>query len=295
MRTLARCLIVFTSLILIFTSIPWQAVVLAESQTEYEERLGLNDPENEHTISVEDPEAEIPSALYTTNEAPAYPEEGEVVEERTAVSKVFSNGDGTFTEEIYPEPIHTEETPGEWEEISTTLIEDPQSDSVSGEQTELQVDFPTEVEDTYVTIESEGQQLEYELIEAEGPAGKVAVSKPNVEYEENTIFHREIFPNVDLRSVLFDTSLKEDIILTEAVDYDTFRFQIHTDLTGELLETGGIDWKKGKDIIFQTPAPVMMDANVDEKSGESAQSLDLAFTLEENETGYLLTLKANAE
>lgn len=295
MKSWAKLLVYLLSTLLIVTSVPWNLVTEAQGNTEYEERLGLNDPENEYTIPVEDPEAEIPSSLYTTSEAPAYPEEGEVVEERTAVSKVFSNGDGTFTEEIYPEPIHTEETPGEWEEISTTLIEDPKSESVSGEQTELQVDFPTEVEDTYVTIESEGQQLEYELVEAEGPAGKVAVSTPTVEYEENKIFHREIFPNVDLRSILFDTSLKEDIILTEAVDYDTFRFQIHTDLTGELTETGGIDWKKGKDIIFQTPAPVMMDANIDEKSGESAQSLDLDFTLEENETGYLLTLKADAE
>ncbi|WP_341963521.1 DNRLRE domain-containing protein (plasmid) [Planococcus maritimus] len=295
MKSWAKLLVYLLSTLLIFTSVPWNLVTEAQGNTEYEERLGLNDPENEYTIPVEDPEAEIPSSLYTTSEAPAYPEEGEVVEERTAVSKVFSNGDGTFTEEIYPEPIHTEETPGEWKEISTTLIEDPKSESVSGEQTELQVDFPTEVEDTYVTIESEGQQLEYELVEAEGPGGKVAVSTPTVEYEENKIFHREIFPNVDLRSILFDTSLKEDIILTKAVDYDTFRFQIHTDLTGELTETGGIDWKKGKDIIFQTPAPVMMDANIDEKSGESAQSLDLDFTLEENETGYLLTLKADAE
>lgn len=295
MKLWAKALIYLLSTLLIFTSIPWNLVTEAQENAEYEERLGLNDPENEFTIPVEDPEADIPPSLYTTNEESAYPEEGEVVEERTAVSKVFSNGDGTFTEEIYPEPIHTEEESGEWEEISTTLVEDKKSESISGEKTELLVDFPTEVEDTYVTIESAGQKLEYELIEAEGPAGTVAVSTPSVEYDENIIFHHEIFPNVDLRSVLFDKSLKEDIILTEAVDYDTFRFQIHTDLTGELMENGGIDWKKGKDVIFQTPPPVMMDANVDEQSGESAQSTDLAFTLEENDTGYLLTLAADAE
>lgn len=295
MKQWSKYLVYLLSTLLIFTSIPWNMVVQAEGNTTYEERLGLTDPANELTIPVEDPEADIPISPYTTNTDPVFPEEGEIIDERTAVSKVFSNGDGTFTEEIYPEPIHTEEVPGEWEEISTELIEDPKGESISGEHTELVVDFPTAVEDTYVTIEADGQQIKYELMEAEGPAGKVAVSTPTIEYNENIIFHREIFPKIDLRSVLFDTSLKEDIILTEPVDFDTFRFQVHTDLAGELLEDGSIEWKNGKTVVFQTPMPVMVDANIDEKSGEAAQSTDLSFGLEKNETGYLLTLKADPE
>lgn len=295
MKNWTKILVYLLSTLLIFTSIPWNLVTQAEGNAEYTERLGLNDPANEFTIPVEDPEAEIPVLLYSTGDKPVYPEEGEVIEERTEVSKVFSNGDGTFTEEIYPEPIHTEETSGQWEEISTDLVEDSKEDTISGEKTALTVDFPTEVEDTYVTIESEGQQIEYELIEAEGPAGKVAVSTPTIEYEENTIFHRNLFPKVDLRSVLFDTSLKEDIILTEAVDYNTFRFQVHTDLEARLLKDGSIDWLNGKEIAFHTPAPVMVDANVNEESGEAARSSDISFDLEKNEAGYLLTLTADAE
>lgn len=297
MKIATKLLVILLSILLVFTSLPWQQMTQAEGNAlaEYEERLGLNDEPNPYTIEAEDPEAELAPVVYTNGEEPSYPEEGELVDERTENSKVFSNGDGTFTEEIYPEAIHNEGDSGEWEEISTDLQENPKEETISGENTKLEVEFPTVVEDTYVTIQNDGYTLKYELISAEGPEGLVQALTPTIDFEENTIFHREVFPSVDLRSILFDTSLKEDLILTEAVGYHTFHYQVHTDLEGNLNEDGSISWTENDEMVFTTPPPVMSDSNVDEFSGETVRSEDLAFSLEKNDSGYLVTLTADPE
>ncbi|PKH09751.1 DNRLRE domain-containing protein [Planomicrobium sp. MB-3u-38] len=297
MKNATKLLVILLSILLIFTSLPWQQMAQAEGNelAEYEERLGLNEESNPYTIEMEDPEADVAPVTYTNGDEPVYPEEGEMVEERTENSKVFSNGDGTFTEEIYPEPIHSEDAAGDWQDISTDLKEDKKEEKISGENTKLEVEFPSVVDDTYVTIQNDGNTLKYELLSAEGPAGVVQVLPPTIDYTENTIFHREIFPAVDLRSILFDTSLKEDLILTEAVDYHTFHYQVHTNLKGKLIEDGSISWTENEEVVFTTPAPVMSDSNVDEFSGEAVRSEELAFSLEKNELGYLVTLTADPE
>ncbi|KML07875.1 DNRLRE domain-containing protein [Rossellomorea marisflavi] len=282
------------SLLLVFTSIPWGSIVHAEGNLAgYEDRLGLNDKPNKYTLPLDDPDQELEETVYSTD----FPEEGEIAEERSATSKVFSNGDGTFTEEIYPYPIHTEEDSGEWKEISTDLIEDKQEGIITGEETTINVEFPLDIEDgKYVSVTNEQHQIEYELIEAEGPSSTQEALTPEVEYEENIIYHRGILPNVDMRSILFDSSLKEDIVLTKPVDYNQFSFQVHTDLNGELLENGSIEWKDDKkEVVFITPASFMMDSAVDELSGDAARSEDVVFELEKNEQGYLLTLTADQE
>lgn len=294
MKTYFKVLMLLLSILLVFTSIPWHMVQAEGNLADYEERLGLNDAENAYTLPMEDPEADIAAPVYSTDEAD-FPPEGELVEERTAISKVFSNGDGTFTEEIYPEPVHTEAEAGEWEDISTDLIESLESDFISGENTQLEVEFPTEVEEAYVAIQHEDQQISYELIAAEGPAASEEALVPTLEYEDNVMYHREIFPNIDLRSILFDTSLKEDIILQVPSELDTFHFQVHTELNGELLADGSIEWTNDETVVFVTPPPVMVDANVDELSGEAPRSDDVTFSLEANEQGYLLTISADAE
>lgn len=48
--------------------------------------------------------------------------DGEVLSERTANSKLFYEGEGVFTQEVYPDPIHIKESPdAEWEDISPEL------------------------------------------------------------------------------------------------------------------------------------------------------------------------------
>lgn len=48
--------------------------------------------------------------------------DGEVLSERTENSKLFYEGEGVFTQEVYPDPIHIKEAPdAEWEDISPEL------------------------------------------------------------------------------------------------------------------------------------------------------------------------------
>lgn len=48
--------------------------------------------------------------------------DGEVLSERTENSKLFYEGEGVFTQEVYPDPIHIKDaSDAEWEDISPEL------------------------------------------------------------------------------------------------------------------------------------------------------------------------------
>ena len=71
------------------------------------------------------------------------PNVGEIIEQRTENTKVFYNEDGSYTKEIYFEPIHKKEK-GEkvFEEISTSLVNDTaNSNEVETENTILEPTF----------------------------------------------------------------------------------------------------------------------------------------------------------
>lgn len=58
------------------------------------------------TIPIEDADSKI---IKTDSEQNSNLQTGELVEERTANTKTFYNGDGKYTKKIYFEPIHMKE------------------------------------------------------------------------------------------------------------------------------------------------------------------------------------------
>ncbi|MDN5364387.1 MAG: hypothetical protein PWQ91_1449, partial [Eubacteriales bacterium] len=64
----------------------------------------------------------IPLPFFGSNTAQAAAEKKpvELVEKRTATSKTYDNGDGTFTTKIYSTPVHFQEN-GLWREIDPSV------------------------------------------------------------------------------------------------------------------------------------------------------------------------------
>jgi hypothetical protein len=102
-----RSLAWILSFLLVFTSVPYEAFA-----SENDKAANALEGESEERKTDEGNDEQI--------ESPA--PENEIVEERTENAKVFDNGDGTFTKNIYFDPIHIEEN-GEFTEVSTDLSE----------------------------------------------------------------------------------------------------------------------------------------------------------------------------
>ena len=85
---------------------------------------------------------------------------------------------------------------------------------------------------------------------------------------------QNVVNGLQLRNMVFDTSVKEDIILTKYTEYNKFRFLIDTDLKAKKDENGSITFSdaQGGNAVFPLPKPFMTDSNIDPLSGEPQRS-----------------------
>ena len=227
---------------------------------------------------------------------------GEIIEERTENTKVFYNGDGTFTKKIYFEPIHIRKKKGKpFEEISPNLTESTdQSNSVETENTIIETNFHKKmVKGEYATFHYNGHSISFSILEAAGN-GVQPIKAKDVsaiyKKKDNKIFHKNIFPFIDLQNITFNQATKEDLVLHSFTGYHIFKFYLKTDLKAEVQNDGSILFmNQEKEKVFELPKPFMVDSNVDEYSGEVERSEDVTYELQKEAQGYVLTIKADPE
>lgn len=142
------------------------------------------------------------STQVSTNEASetVEPKEGEIIEQRTENSKVFYNGDGSYTKKIYFEPIHKKEKGDKvFEEISTSLVDDTKNtNEVEAENTIIEPTFYKKMSNgKYASFSLNGNQISYSILEASGnemDAVKAKDVKAKYKKKDNKILHQGIFP-----------------------------------------------------------------------------------------------------
>ncbi|WP_188388787.1 DNRLRE domain-containing protein, partial [Priestia taiwanensis] len=263
---------------LIVSSMPLH--VLAETESKKHENLILEETKKKEK-----------EASNIAQETPQ-----EIIEERSETSKIFDNKDGTYTQKIYQDPIHIKKG-DEWKEISPELIKSPQK-AVVTENTQLSATFKSKMEKgEYVQFEKDGHKVKYSLLEASGEQGKVKVTDVPSIFEGNTIWHKGIFPKIDLRSITFNTTVKEDIVLHGYTGHNIFSYKLDTALTPKINKDGSISFTDKSDTeIFVLPKPIMTDSAVHPESGESQQSEKVSYKLEKQEdNSYHLTLTADKD
>ncbi len=218
----------------------------------------------------------------------------ELVEERTETEKVFDNNDGTYTKKVYTEPIHIEKD-GKLEEVSPKLVEAPNAKIVT-ENTKLEPEFEKATQDgKYVQFKVKDHTIQYKVMGANGEKGELKPSPVTATHENNTVWYKGIFPNIDLKSTTFNENVKEDFVLREYTGHHIFTFSVQTDLTPAIQEDGSIDFQDEKnESVFTLPKPYMNDSNVDQQSGEAVTSDAVSYNIEKaDEKTYTLTVTAD--
>ncbi|MED3085626.1 DNRLRE domain-containing protein [Bacillus toyonensis] len=272
---------------LILTSIPMNG--LAETAPPF-----TPSPNSEQIPEVEKKEEKELPAPHPSQLKKDKPKPTEVVEERTETEKVFDNNDGTFTKKVYTEPIHTEKD-GKLEEVSSKLVTAPDEKIVT-ENTKLKPEFEKTTQDgKYVQFKVKDHTIQYELMSANGEKGEVKPSPVTATHENNTVWYKGIFPNIDLKSTTFNENVKEDFVLREYTGHHIFTFALQTDLTPSLQKDGSIHFQdEKKENIFTLPKPYMNDSNVDQQSGEAVTSDAVQYNIEKtDEKTYTLTVTAD--
>ncbi|WP_242311941.1 DNRLRE domain-containing protein [Bacillus cereus group sp. BfR-BA-01331] len=218
----------------------------------------------------------------------------EIVEERTETAKVFDNNDGTYTKKMYIEPIHTEKD-GKLEAVLPKLVEAPNGKIVT-ENTKLEPEFEKTAQDgKYVQFKVKNHTIQYKLMSANGEKGEVKPSPVTATHENNTVWYKGIFPNIDLKSTTFNENVKEDFVLREYTGHYIFTFALQTDLKPNIKEDGSIDFQdEKKENVLTLPKPYMNDSNVNQKSGEAVTSDAVRYNIEKtDEKTYTLTVTAD--
>ncbi|HDR8248947.1 DNRLRE domain-containing protein [Bacillus cereus group sp. Bce039] len=278
---------------LIVTSIPLNG--LAETAPPF-----TPSPNSEQSPEVEKKEEqELPAPhpdQLKKDKAKAQASPTEIVEERTETEKVFDNNDGTFTKRVYTEPIHAEKD-GKLEEVSPKLVEAP-NEKIVTENTTLEPEFEKATQDgKYVQFKVKDHTIQYKLISANGEKGEMKPSPVTATHENNTVWYKGVFPNIDLKSTTFNENVKEDFVLREYTGHHIFTFALETDLTPSLQEDGSIDFQdEKKEKVFTLPKPYMNDSNVDQQSGEAVTSDAVRYNIEKkDEKTYTLTVTADPQ
>ncbi|MBC1943763.1 DNRLRE domain-containing protein [Listeria booriae] len=220
----------------------------------------------------------------------------ELVEERTENEIVYDNQNGTFTKQIFTEPVNVKED-GEWERVSNDLLT-TEDNVIEAERTEIKASFLPKMEDGKYSVFGEGNEaIAFRFESAEGEKELTAVKDVESSVDGNEVRFKDVLPNTDLRNLHFNTSVKEDIVVNEYNGFNMYNFRLDTKLKVEQLEDGSITFtnRKGK-VVFELPKPVMSDSNVDEKSGIAASSDAVEFKLEAlTSTAYALQVVADAD
>ncbi|EHP3501237.1 UNVERIFIED_CONTAM: DNRLRE domain-containing protein, partial [Escherichia coli] len=132
---------------------------------------------------------------------------------------------------------------------------------------------------------------------ANGEKGEMKPSPVTATHENNTVWYKGVFPNIDLKSTTFNENVKEDFVLREYTGHHIFTFALETDLTPSLQEDGSIDFQdEKKEKVFTLPKPYMNDSNVDQQSGEAVTSDAVRYNIEKkDEKTYTLTVTADPQ
>ena len=284
---LTKSICIFITFLLVFTSLP-----LHKTTVSAEEYLGSNT--NQETPSnVDSSSQDNQPTTFEPNQKGK-----EVVSMRTETAKVYENLDGTYTSEVFLEPIHFKKDE-KWVDIDNTIYENAAGE-FENKSNKFKVKFPKKPKENseakLFTYEIDGHVVEVEFIDS-------SKARPNVHNgtqdingtleKDKKVKYKDLYSGVTFDYVVDGTKIKENIILDSYRGKNIFEFHIKAQgLKAEKKESGLIEFtdeKTGK-FVFFIQRPYMYDSatnpEVKQKVTQEINSI---------EDGFLLTVTADEE
>jgi len=221
----------------------------------------------------------------------------ELVSKRTPFSKRYLNPDGSFTEEIFMEQqFYQDSSDYKWKKVDNILKNSSyKSGKFENTANDQKAWFTKETGNgELVTVEKNEKSISLVPVKANKVQGTI---------KENEVSYKGIFDNVDVRYRVQGSTVKEDIVLNQYQNENTFSFELKMKgVTSHKEKNGTIVFKDSKgNTIWFFESPYMTDAkgkysekvslDLREENGKTFVDViaDQAF-LKDPETQYPVTI-----
>jgi RHS repeat-associated protein len=238
-----------------------------------------------------------PTSNYTAEYKEKTP--ADILAKRTETTKTFDNGDGTYTMRLYPGPVHTLEN-GKWVDLDHNIKSAGNGGFENGKGRFKARFAGNSKSSALTTFEYQDYKVTYSLADASDFGAKSFI-KPNSvspRVNGNSILYPNVYQDVDLRQIVTDDGLKEDLILKKYNGRNTFVFAIKMAGVNAVKEDDGSIsfYKKGKgEKIFSMPKPFMVDSSDDSQKGEGIRSDDVTADVVQSGADIYITITADEQ
>lgn len=234
--------------------------------------------------------------------SPAYmldPEEkvGETI--NTPFMESEKKGEGDYRLTIYNDEQFLKRD-GSWKDVDLRLAE-TQGRTIEPKNSNIDVRFDDRISPRvpFMSVEgSDGDAIDFRFEGTQTKEGIQKIEERTADTNDNQIIYKDVHPGVDVRHVVMNEEVKEDIILNQKnMDIEKFIYRIHTKLDVGLDGAGNILFKDPRDgeVKYTMPAPIMSDSSFDAHSGLSRESRDIRYELVKGEDGFTLELIPSKE
>lgn len=257
-------------------------------------------------LHIKDVEAEEQPGLKENSGFESSPDYAHDPEERvgntvnTPFMESEKEGEGDYRLTIYNDEQFLKRN-GSWKDVDLQLVETKRQ-SVEPKNSKMGVRFDDTIssqEPFMSVVEKDSEStIDFRFEGTRTKSGLQKIEERPAETMDNQIIYKDVHPGVDVRHVVMNEEVKEDIILNEKnMDIEKFIYRIHTKLDVQLDEEGNLLFKdlQNHEVKYTMPAPVMSDSSFDERSGLSKESRDIHYKLIKDENGFILELIPNKE
>lgn len=238
-------------IVIVLTSTPLQGfAALAEEISNIEHEVEIIEPD--YSIGNTAAELRLPDI---SSEAEPYEETlyGEPVKVNE-YSKVYQIDENTFTSVYSAVPNFYYDEKGNEAEYDNSLIYEKNlfgADEFTNISSDIDVSFSTDMLRKGMTFEKDG--IEISLIAVEGDYSKYVIV-------DNAVRYNDVYDGIDVQYAVHELGVKEDIILTKAVDRNTFSYELKANGNKVEIIENVIYVYDDDEVAFTISAPVMTDA-----------------------------------
>ncbi|MBM3934297.1 MAG: DNRLRE domain-containing protein [SAR202 cluster bacterium] len=219
----------------------------------------------------------------------------EIINKRTARTKTLTNRDGSYTQLVYSNDVHVEESPGVWKEVVNDLRPSArQGFAYENGANKFSVRFAALSSEETAELSHGQTSVVFGLAEAATVPAQVA---------ENTITYAGVRDGIDLRLTVETDRVKEEIIIHSLGSppnpsesrFSPFVFHLKTSgLGARPLQDGAVGLYAGDDLTMVIPAAFMYDVTA-ARGNPSGISYDVTTSIQSERDGIRLTLYPSLE